>query len=284
MEDTLSPEKVISWNASDIERRFFFPGSRQTDVNPVLSFLIGLALSGAFFGVLLRFPSSPFAVLWLERGWIPYAIAAFFFWGSAMLAIKWRKLALQKKALDLQVVPDDPGFVLSPQSSDQILQNLYRQVHDPERFLLFNRVLRAISNLRNLGRVSDVETILRSQSDMDQNNLDTSYIILKGFIWTMPVLGFIGTVQGLSMAIGEFSHVLTAGGEIGALRDSLRQVVTGLSIAFDTTFQGLVCTLALQLVATFLRKKEEEYLDDCDNYCHRHIVSRLRLLVREVEE
>jgi biopolymer transport protein ExbB/TolQ len=226
-------------------------------------------------------PKTAFAVIWLERGWIPYAICGVFFWGAAMLLIKWRKLALQRSALGVGIVPDASGFVLSPQSSDQVLENLYRQVQDPERFVLFARVLRAISNMKNMGRISDVETILRSQSENDQNVMETSYTVLKGFIWTMPVLGFIGTVQGLSMAIGKFGSVLASGGEMHALRESLRQVVHGLSVAFDTTFQGLVCTLILQMVLTFFRKQEEEFLDSCDTYCHRHIVSRLRFLVGE---
>lgn len=274
-------ERILSWASSDIERKFWFPGSRHTHVNGFLSFLLGLLCSGAFYAAVLHGPDNRFAEIWLQRGWIPYAICGFFFWGLMTLFIKWRKLSLQKRALAMDIVPQDPGFILSPLSSDQILQNLYKQVHDPERFVLFSRIMRALSNLRNLGRVSDVETIFSSQSENDQNILDTSYITLRGFVWAMPVLGFIGTVQGLSMAIGKFGSVLAAGGEMSTLRETLREVVFGLSIAFDTTFLGLLCTLVLQLLLTFFRRKEEEFVDDCDNYCHRNVVSRLRFSVEE---
>ena len=36
--------------------------------------------------------------------------------------------------------------------------------------------------------------------------MDTSYLMLSGFVWAIPVLGFIGTVLGLSDAICDFSH------------------------------------------------------------------------------
>ncbi len=216
-------------------------------------------------------------------GWVPYVIAITFFWGLAVLIFKWRKLALQKRALNIRVVPLDYGFVLSPQSADQILETLYKSVQDPERFMLFNRILRAISNLKNMGRVSDVEVIIRAQSDMDHNVLESSYTILKGMIWAMPVLGFIGTVLGLSEAIGGFGAVLAAGGELSALRDSLRGVVQGLSVAFGTTFEGLITTLVLQIVLSFFRKAEEEFHEACDDYCHRYLVSRLRLVKPEYE-
>ena len=150
--------------------------------------------------------------------------------------------------------------------------------------MLFNRILRALSNLKNLGRVADVEIIIRTQSDMDHNVLESSYTILKGIIWAMPVLGFIGTVLGLSEAIGGFGSVLAAGGELSALRDSLRGVVAGLSVAFGTTFDGLITTLVLQIILSFFRKAEEEFHEACDDYYHRYLVSRLRMVKQDEPE
>jgi biopolymer transport protein ExbB/TolQ len=159
-----------------------------------------------------------------------------------------------------------------------------RQVDDPDAFILFSRVKRAVLSLRNIGRVSDVEAIIQSQSDGDANSMDTSYTLVKGFLWAMPVLGFIGTVQGLSVAIGQFSTVLAQNTEVNGLRDSLKGVVLGLSVAFDTTLVALICTLILQLLMSYLRKKEEEFLGRCDDYCHRNLVSKLRLLGHEAQQ
>ena len=275
---------MLSWELEDIERRLWFKGGKQTNVSPVLSLMLGLFMTAAFYGVLHFVPTNYFTKIWMDLSWVPYVIAMMFFWGLAVLIFKWRKLALQKRALNIRVVPLDYGFVLSPQSADQILETLYKNVQDPERFMLFNRILRALSNLKNLGRVADVEIIIRAQSDMDHNVLESSYTILKGIIWAMPVLGFIGTVLGLSEAIGGFGSVLAAGGELSALRDSLRGVVQGLSVAFGTTFDGLITTLVLQIVLSFFRKAEEEFHEACDDYCHRFLVSRLRMVKQEEPE
>jgi hypothetical protein len=35
--------------------------------------------------------------------------------------------------------------------------------------------------------------------------------------------------------------------------------------------------LILQLLVTFLQSQESEFLDDCNDYCHSNMVSRLRL-------
>jgi len=101
---------------------------------------------------------------------------------------------------------------------------------------------------------------------------------VRGFIWAVPVFGFIGTVVGLSNAIGGFGGVLSSATEIGQLRNALQGVTAGLSVAFETTLVGLVAAVALQLLLTALKRQEEAFLDECTEYCHRHIVSKLRTL------
>lgn len=274
---------MLNWETQDFERKFWFAGKKMTDVSPLLSLIFGTIFCVAFYAILHLFKRNYVTEIMTELGWVPYAIAFTFFWGICFLFIKWRKLVLQRQALTIRVVPLDYSFVLSVESADRILENLYKNVLDPERFMLFNRILRALSNLKNLGRVPDIEVIIRTQSDIDHNSLESSYSVLRGMIWAMPVLGFIGTVQGLSLAIGGFGAVLAGGGDISNLRGSLQGVVGGLSVSFGTTLLGLLGTLCLQMMMVFLRKSEEEFHERCDDYCHRNIVSKLRLNTAETE-
>jgi len=191
---------------------------------------------------------------------------------------------LQRRALGVSVVPETLGFVLSPRTVDDVMNRIFAACDDPKQFVLFNRILIALSNLRNLGRVTDVDDILRAQGAHDESAMETSYSLLHGFVWAVPVLGFIGTVQGLSVAIGSFGLVLGGGGELTELKESLRAVTAGLSTAFETTFQGLVAALILQLLLTALKKSEEEFLDACMEYCVRNIVGKLRLMPYEGDE
>jgi len=91
------------------------------------------------------------------------------------------------------------------------------------------------------------------------------------------VLGFIGTVLGLGKAIGAFAGTLQAGGDITAIRTSLQEVTGGLSTAFDTTLVALVCALLLQMVVSLLQTAESEFLDACNDVCHKHVAGKLRL-------
>ncbi len=178
-----------------------------------------------------------------------------------------------------------PEFVLSSATVDQILDRMYELVDDPRKFVLFNRIEIALSNLRNLGRVTDVDEILRTQNENDESFLDATYVVLGGFMWAIPILGFIGTVLGLSIAIGQFSVVLKQNAAEGGGRiESLKGVVGGLGTAFDTTLIALVAALFIQMWITFLRKSEQEFLDSCSEYCLRKIVNRLRIMPYQASE
>ena len=125
-----------------------------------------------------------------NRSTIPYFIVFLSSWSMAILFIKSRKLKLQQKALKLDIVPQDADFVLAPNSASHIMNTMYEKVDDPQKFLLLNRVARSISNLKNIGRISDVAETLGSQAENDENYLESTYTLLKGFIWAIPVLGF----------------------------------------------------------------------------------------------
>ncbi|MEX0710868.1 MAG: MotA/TolQ/ExbB proton channel family protein [Pirellulales bacterium] len=274
----LAVEVPLSWSKSDIEQRLGFRGARYTRVNTWLSFLIACLLTAAFYAALLPLRHTHFAAMFFERGPTPYFICGLSAWALVILWLKSRKLALQRRALDFDVVPAEADFVLSSATVDDCLQRIYLTVDDPKHFLLFNRIVIALSNLRNLGRVSDVDDILRSQAELEESSMETSYSTLQGFIWAIPVLGFIGTVLGLSAAIGAFGNVLAAASDVSQIASSLQGVTAGLNTAFETTLVALVAALFIQLRLTFLKKGEEEFLDACSEYCLRQVVNRLRIM------
>jgi biopolymer transport protein ExbB/TolQ len=268
----------LDWARRDIEQRIGFSGGRFTRTNNVLTCIVGALLSVCFYAVLIAFPGSVAAKMFMERGPTPYAIVFLSCWSLAILFVKWRKLVLQRQALRHHVMPDDPAYVLSAATVDPVLSRVYATVDDPRNFILFNRIVVALSNLRNLGRVTDVDEILRSQAEQDESAVETSYSLVQGFVWAIPVLGFIGTVLGLSEAIGQFSGVLGAGTDVEQITGALKGVTGGLATAFETTLEALVAALVIQLLITSLRKAEEEFLDEAMDYGLRYVVGRLRIL------
>jgi biopolymer transport protein ExbB/TolQ len=282
MEEVTQPQE-LQWARSDVEQRLGFKGRRYTSVNALFALIIAAALTVAFYAILMALPNYHFTEVFVNRGPTQHACVLAAFWAVTILFIKWRKIAFQRKALSLNVIPREHNFILSPATAEEVIRNLYTLVDDPKHFILLNRVLRSLANLKNIGRVSDVGDVLKSQATNDENSMETSYALVRGLIWAIPVLGFIGTVLGLSQAIGGFGPVLARSEDIGQLKDSLQSVTGGLAVAFDTTLVALLAALVLQLILTVLKKREEEFLDECDDFCHLNIISKLRTLQAKIE-
>jgi biopolymer transport protein ExbB/TolQ len=278
---------LLAWSKDDIENRYGFKGGRYTNVNHVFAFLAGLLLAGLFYAlaalVLKRLPvASTVAGMILRPSnqftMIPATL--FFFGGVVVLFLKGKKVRFQQRALNLSAVPAEPEFVLTEATAATVLSRIHSLVDHPRHFVLLNRIDRALSNLKNIGQVNDVSSILRAQAENDEDQVASSYTLLNGLVWAIPVLGFIGTVQGLSMAIGQFTRTLQAAGDISTIRTSLQGVTGGLATAFETTLIALVYALILQLWITFQQKREMAFLDECNDYCHSHVVAKLRLVDR----
>jgi len=204
-----------------------------------------------------------------------------FFWGVVIALLKIPKLRLQRRALDLAAVPQSREFVLNETTAKTVLERMRSLVDDTRYFILLNRIDRALSNLSNIGGVSDVSTILKAQSENDENQVASSYAMIHAMIWSIPVLGFVGTVLGLSLAISQFTGALNATTDITQIREQLKLVTAGLSTAFETTLVGLAFALLLHLLGDLVQQKETDFLDECNDYCHANVVSKLRVRPKE---
>ena len=277
------PSQRLSYDRSDIERLFGIKSKKFTMVNYVFTACIGLIFSGIFYGVLLLFynKKNPLVDMFFpggeqQRGWLAVATVLLTCWSLAILLVKALKLKNQRQVFNLDILPTDPNFVLSPRTAREILDRIDLYTDQPEYYVLFSRIKLALSNLQNLGNVTGVSECLNNQAANDEDYLTGSYTILKGFIWAIPVLGFIGTVEGLSQAVGGFGKVVAEGADLEKLKTALGGVTGGLSTAFETTLIALVFALIVQLLAKFVQNSEELFLDECSSYCNVNIVAKMK--------
>jgi biopolymer transport protein ExbB/TolQ len=274
----------LRWNRLDLECRLGLRSKKFTGVNFGFSLIIGLLLTGIFYGSLFPFAYRGHELIDMffhggakMRTTIPYYTVLLSCWSLAILLVKWQKIDVQRKALSVDILPSDPNFVLTSATARKILETIYEKVDEPRRFLLFDRIERSISNLKNLGNVSDVANGLKSQADNDESYMISTYTVVKGFIWAIPVLGFIGTVVGLSNSVGAFGSVVAKGAGIEELKASLGDVTSGLATAFETTLIALVAALLVQLFMVFMQHREECFLDECSDYCHKNLIAKLKM-------
>ena len=106
----------------------------------------------------------------------------------------------------------------------------------------------ALNFLKYGGSPDDLDQELRFLSDDAYEQRESEYGMVRTFIWAIPILGFLGTVLGITVALGglDLTH-LEATGEI---------LASGLKVAFDTTALALSLVFVLYFQQFFSRKED----------------------------
>jgi biopolymer transport protein ExbB/TolQ len=148
--------------------------------------------------------------------------------------------------------------------------------------------------------VGEVSAAAEMYLDNESGRSDTSYSLVRYLAWAIPSIGFIGTVMGLSSALGYFEkqpasapRIVTAsidekqGADPGSTpaapspnptdepADNLMSHVAGaLMLAFNTTFVALVLAIFLMYDYHRVVEQEEALITRIRDYLLRYFVAR----------
>ncbi len=215
----------------------------------------------------------------LVGNWIsPFIV--WFFAGSFLFLIKKRSLLRRERAFS-QVLENQCLTSLEDGSAGSDakawLEQQIQAGHSLNREQASVNLL--VERLQNLSQSEEHKARGESQHQAELDRLDQSFAMIRFMIWAIPILGFIGTVWGISGAVGHFSEAMnsveSASGMSQALRDNLPLVTRNLGTAFDTTFLALVLSLPLMWMLTALQKQEESYLVTLNEHWHRDWLPKL---------
>lgn len=228
-----------------------------------------------YAGVVRPLADTPFGELLGERGWVPYVISFLSLWAGAILVTKSVVLHRQRSALELDLLPRGIGDPITPANAPAFLSYLRTLPADKRRGYLVGRIARALEHYAARESAEEVVEQLSAQAQNDENAVESSYTMVRVFIWAVPILGFIGTVLGIGASVAGFSDAVASAGDLDVMKESIGSVTSGLGIAFDTTLLALVMSIFIMFPTSSLQKAEEDFLAAVDDYCARHLVRRL---------
>lgn len=234
---------------------------------------IGIVLTVCFFALLIPFSDTGIGALFLKRGWVNYAETFLFIWGMTILFAKWKQNQRQARATMLELFPQRLGTEIHCDNVGGFIDNIYKIPLSMRDSLIVNRIRKALELFENRPDNGEVAAFLSTQSDIDANRSSGSYSLLKVFLWAIPILGFIGTVQGLSTAVAALSMGDTSDPE--SLKASISSLTGGLGVAFDTTLLGLILSMFMSFPMAAVQKGEDETLTIIDAFCTEKLLPKL---------
>ena len=250
--------------------------SDPANANIWLALAIGVGVFALFYLSALPFGKKSFYYQILyERSWVNFVETFCFGWGVGYLILKFLKFKHQRNALVLDVLPQNLGREINKDNVHVFITHVYALPAKLRDSMMVNRLRKALELFETRQVNGDVSTMMANQSNIDGARIGGSYTLLRVFVWVIPILGFVGTVLGLSDAIGNFQGVMGSAKDVDSLMSSLGKVTGGLSTAFDTTLLALIYAIVLSLPMSSLQKIEEDNLNHIDAYCNEILMPRL---------
>ncbi|MGJ8697040.1 MAG: MotA/TolQ/ExbB proton channel family protein [Verrucomicrobiaceae bacterium] len=269
------PKEIASsgGNAPKNPERMGWEEGDHANVSFGKSLLIGAGITVVYLLMMVPFKGARFGDLFLDRGWVNYVETFLFFWGIVILVMKWKKNQGQERAVLLNLFPEHLGKEIHAGNVGAFIDNIYNVPLSLRDSIIVNRIRKALELFESRVDNGEVGAFLNTQSDIDANRSGGSYTLVKVFLWAIPILGFIGTVMGLSVAVGSLAMGDNADPE--ALKASINSLTGGLGVAFDTTLLGLILSILLSFPLAAVQKKEDETLTMIDAFCVEKLLPKL---------
>lgn len=202
--------------------------------------------------------------LMFERGWEQFVGTGIYFWAVFTLAFELRRLWKDERGFD-----DAPALVEAAVHGGSI---------DPDDARILPARVRQLAaagvGSHHAGTASLME-LNREGSSLDQEHAAGRFTLPRYILYLLPVIGFIGTVEGISKALMNISKVLPMVKDLDGFMSNLTSVTSALQVAFDSTLLALFLSAALMLVLTLLQRRSEDLLARVDRWVVEHLLVRL---------
>lgn len=201
---------------------------------------------------------------------IAYCTTGLFFVGVAGLVIKLLGVLMQFSTLERVKLPKAGNEGQSPADANALLEKLGSPSLTVRESYLFRRLSEALQYVKKKGSADTLEEQLRHLEDADLGRMSQSNAMTNIILSTIPILGFLGTVIGITLAIAKLN--LSA----EAMDESLPAVISGLSVAFDTTALALSLSTVLLFARYCVERVELRLLAAVDANVADQLIGRFR--------
>ena len=219
--------------------------------------LWGSATSFCFFALIHGGIISDANVLrYLAGHWVEYVEVIMFCVGFSSLFIKLLSVFNQRQHLSDDLIEPIPEGGQNPIDAQKLMESLPQSANESvNESCLVRRLRESLDLVLRTGTADKLDDPLTSLADLDAARAAQSYGLVRFVIWAIPIMGFLGTVIGITVAIASLSPTQL---------DNISGVVAGLGTAFDTTATALALSMVLMFMQFIIDRYEQSLLEIVD--------------------
>ncbi len=203
---------------------------------------------------------------------LEYITSAMFFVGMGILCMKLQRLPSERRAVSsLNEIAVAQAWKTRKQTAESVLQSIRNWQNSAPgqtwRSTYLSTRLDEVLHYAVHRKSGSFEDHSRYLADLANDRLLQSYSLVRTVTWAVPIMGFLGTVIGITMAIANVTPE--------QLDTSLPEVTAGLAVAFDTTAQALGMSMILVFGTFLVERGELGVLADVEQFGIEHLVPAL---------
>jgi biopolymer transport protein ExbB/TolQ len=189
------------------------------------------------------------------------------FWAFAILGYKTALVFNERGLLQRELLPIREGVRVLPEDTREYARAV-QALPEPERRLLLPRLL--LASLERFGstrNVQDVSSLTNSMCEAEAARLDSDQAMIRYIAWAIPALGFIGTVRGIGLALGQAHR---------AVEGDIAGVTENLGTAFNSTLIALLISIVVMFLVHQLQQLQERLVFDAQGYVDHNLIRHMQ--------
>lgn len=237
--------------------------------------ILGLAACSVFYGLIFQGPlNTPVMHRYFATHPVAFAASAMFAVGLAALILKLINVISQYRWMHQLRLLDESAKVLDIPASSALLDGLDELPAGAQQTFLVQRMRQALEHVERTGSAEGLNEELKYLSDVDATKQHDSHALVRIISWATPMLGFLGTVIGITQALGDLNPAEMA----ASIDTAMDGLLAGLYVAFDTTTLALSLSILLMFGQFLVDRLETVVLFSVDERVTATLVGRFEQL------
>ena len=238
--------------------------SRNRDSGLFTPILTGLVLTvGLYALIAFGLLKTPFVERYFCSHPLEYVTTALFMIGMTILIGKLLRVSIEKVAFERPLVDLDPDADAAENVAAAIDHSLQRHSDILRSTCLAKRWRDVATFLAGRNSAVGLDEHLKHLAELASERMADSYSLIRTITWAVPILGFLGTVIGITIAIANVTPE--------QLDTSLGEVTGGLGVAFDTTALALALSIVLVFATFVVERSEQQILSRVEDFGITHL-------------
>lgn len=189
------------------------------------------------------------------------------FWALAIMAFKARDILLERRLLEMELIPIAEGMRILPEDTREFSRQVQALPEEHRKMLLPRVLLNALRRFASTRNIQDVASSTHTICESEADKLESELSMIRYISWAIPSIGFIGTVRGIGEALAQADK---------AVQGDIAGVTQSLGVAFNSTFIALLISIVLMFLVYQLQLLQERLVFDSENYCDDKLIRHMK--------